>query len=98
MSEATAQAHPGSAPGGTVFDIGYQPYTGLREGRSRGLRAIFKDGVRTALGFGRGGRAKILPGFCMLALSALGLVFAIVAAAANAMGGPGGAEKAGIPS
>ena len=98
MSEAIAQAQPGSAHGGTVFDIGYQPYTGLREGRSRGRRAIFKDGVRTALGFGRGGRAKILPWFCIVALSALGLVFAIVAAAANAMGGPGGAEKAGIPS
>jgi ABC-2 type transport system permease protein len=98
MSEAIAQAQPGSAHGGTVFDIGYQPYTGLREGRSRGRRAIFKDGVRTALGFGRGGRAKILPWFCIVALSALGLVFAIVAAAANAMAGPGAAEKAGIPS
>ena len=88
---------PGSAHGGTVFDIGYQPYTGVREGRSRGRRAIFKDGVRTALGIGRGGRAKILPWLFIVALSALGLVFAIVAAAANAMGGPGGADKAGIP-
>src|SRR5687768_4922231 len=98
MSEAIAQARPGSAHGGTVFDIGYQPYTGVREGRSRGRRAIFKDGVRTALAFGRGGRAKILPWFFIVALSALGLVFSIVAGAVNAMGGPGGAEKAGIPS
>lgn len=98
MSEATAQTEPGSAHGGTVFDIGYQPYTGVREGRSRGRRAIFTDGVRTALGIGRGGRAKILPWLFIVALSALGLVFAIVAAAANAMGGPGGAEKAGIPT
>ena len=98
MSEAIAQAQPGSAHGGTVFDIGYQPYTGVREGRSRGRRAIFNDGVRTALGIGRGGRAKILPWFFIVALSAVGLVLSIVAAAANAMGGPGGAEKAGIPS
>ena len=98
MTEAIAEGQPGSAHGGTVFDIGYQPYTGVREGRSRGRRAIFTDGVRTALGIGRGGRAKILPWLFIVALSALGLVFAIVAAAANAMGGPGGAEKAGIPT
>ncbi len=98
MSEAIAQAQPGSAHGGTVFDIGYQPYTGVREGRSRGRRAIFKDGVRTALGFGRGGRAKVLPWFFIVALSAIGLVFAIVAAAANTMGGPGTAAKVDIPS
>ena len=36
--------------GGTVFDIGYQNYAGAREGRGRGRFAIFKDGVRTALG------------------------------------------------
>jgi ABC-2 type transport system permease protein len=98
MSEAIAPAQPGSAHGGTVFDIGYQPYTGAREGRSRGRRAIFKDGVRTALAFGRGGREKILPWLFIVALSALGLVFSIVAGVANTMGGPGGAEKAGIPS
>ena len=28
--------------GGTVFDIGYQRYTGIREGRGRGRIAIFK--------------------------------------------------------
>lgn len=98
MTEAIAQGQPGSAHGGTVFDIGYQPYTGVREGRSRGRRAIFTDGVRTALGIGRGGRAKILPWLFIVALSALGLIFSIVAAAANAMGGPGSAEKAGIPT
>jgi hypothetical protein len=98
MSEAIAEAEPDTTHGGTVFDIGYQPYTGVREGRSRGRRAIFKDGIRTALAFGRGGRAKILPWFFIVALSALGLVLSIVAAAVNTMGGPGGADKAGIPS
>jgi hypothetical protein len=98
MSDAIAEAQPGSTHGGTVFDIGYQPYTGTREGRARGRRAIFKDGVRTALALGRGGRAKVLPWLFIIALSGLGLVFSIVAAAANAMGGPGTAEKANIPS
>ena len=83
---------------GTVFDIGYQRYTDAREGRGRSRRAIFKDGVRIALGLGRGGRAKILPWFFIIALSALGLVFAIVAGAANGLGGPGTAEKVNLPS
>ena len=83
---------------GTVFDIGYQRYSGEREGRGRARRAIFKDGLRIALGFGRGPRAKILPWFFVSVLSAIGLVFAIVAGAANRLGGPGTAERANLPS
>jgi ABC-2 type transport system permease protein len=83
---------------GTVFDIGYQRYTGAREGRGRALRAVFKDGVRTALGFGRGSRAKILPWLFIGLLSAIALVMAIVAGAANTMGGEGAAERIDLPS
>jgi len=83
---------------GTVFDIGYQRYTEAREGRRRSRRAIFKDGVRIALGLGRGGRAKILPWFFIVVLSVLGLGFALVAGAANRLGGPGTAEKVHLPS
>lgn len=89
-------AHGGST--GTVFDIGYQPYTGRREGRGRSRLAIFKDGFRTALGFGRGARAKILPWFFIGVLSAIALVMAIIAGAAERMGGPGTAERANLPS
>ena len=49
--------------------------------------------MRIALGLGRGGRAKILPWFFIVVLSVMGLVFAIVAGAANRLGGPGTAEK-----
>src|SRR5688500_5532549 len=84
--------------GGTVFDIGYQRYTGQREGRGRARRAIYKDGLRTALGLGRGPRAKILPWFFIGVLTVIGLVFAIVAGAANRLGGPGTAERANLPS
>ena len=84
--------------GGTVFDIGYQRYTGVREGRWRGRLAVFKDGVRTALGLGRGGKAKILPWFFLSVLSAMGLLFAIMAGAANRFGGPGAAEQANLPT
>lgn len=83
---------------GTVFDIGYQRYTDAREGRGRSRRAIFKDGVRIALGFGRGGRAKILPWFFIGVLCVIGLGFALVAGAANRLGGPGTAEKVHLPS
>jgi len=83
---------------GTVFDIGYQRYTDKREGRARSRRAVFKDGLRISLGLGRGGRAKILPWFFIAVLSIIGLVFAIVAGAADRLGGPGTAERINLPS
>lgn len=94
----TLTTPPTPAPGGTVFDIGYQPYTGRREGRGRSRLAIFKDGFRTALGFGRGARAKVLPWFFIGVLTAIALVMAIVAGAAERIGGPGTAERANLPS
>jgi ABC-2 type transport system permease protein len=83
---------------GTVFDIGYQRYSGQREGRGRGRLAVYKDGLRTALGLGRGGRAKILPWFFIAVLSAIALVMALVAGAAERLGGPGTAERINLPS
>jgi ABC-2 type transport system permease protein len=83
---------------GTVFDIGYQSYTGEREGRGRGRKAVYKDGIRTALGLGRGPRAKVLPWFFMIVLVMIALVFAIVAGAIDANAGPGSAERMNIPS
>ena len=79
---------------GTVFDIGYQRYTGAREGRGRSRLAVFRDGVRTALGLGRGGRAKILPWFFITLLSFLAVIFLLVAAAAERMGS--GGQESGI--
>jgi ABC-2 type transport system permease protein len=82
--------------GGTVFDIGYQRYTGPREGRSRARVAVFKDGVRTALGLGRGARAKVLPWFFIATLVSIALIMALVAGAALRFGGPSAAEN--LPS
>jgi ABC-2 type transport system permease protein len=73
---------------GTVFDIGYQRYDGPRQGRGRGRRAIFKDGIRIALGIGRGGRAKILPWSFIGLLTAIAFIMALVAGAALRLGGP----------
>jgi ABC-2 type transport system permease protein len=97
-AQTITQDESPSARGGTVFDTGYRSYTGRREGRGRGRRAIFKDGLRTALGLGRGGRAKVLPWLFIAVLSVIGLVFAIVAGAADRLGGPGTAERVNLPS
>lgn len=86
----------GPPPTGTVFDIGYQRYTGVREGVGRSRRAIFKDGVRIALGMGRGGRAKLLPWAFIIILGSIGLILALVAGAMARLGGPKAA--AGVPS
>src|SRR5215210_6816541 len=83
---------------GTVFDIGYQRYTGEREGRSRGRKAVFKDGLRAALGFGRGARALVLPWFFIAVLSAIATVMALIAGAAERMAGPGAAERFDFPT
>ena len=82
---------------GTVFDIGYQRYEGAREGRNRATVAVFKDGLRIALGLGRPPRAKVLPWFFIGVLNAVALVMAIVIGAANRLGGPGTAERANLP-
>jgi len=97
MTPETTGRPDGAAPrGGTVFDIGYQRYTGPREGRRRGRRAVFKDGVRTALGFGRGVRAKVLPWSFIGILGFVALIMALVAGAADRLGGPGTSEQ--LPS
>ena len=74
---------------GNRFRHRVSAYTGRREGRSRSRNAIYKDGLRTALGLGRGARAKILPWFFISVLSAIALVMALIAGAADRIGGPG---------
>jgi len=83
---------------GTVFDIGYQRYTGVREGRGRGRRAVFRDGIRAALGFGRGGRAMLLPWLFISLLSGIALILAMIAGAAERMDGPGAVERLNLPT
>ena len=65
-------------PQGELFDIGYQRYDGPREGRPRARRTIFEDGMRTILGIGRGGRAKILPALLFLSAIIPALVFVLI--------------------
>ena len=64
---------------GEVFDLGYQRYTGPREGRMRARKALWVNGVRTSLGLGRGVRSKILPALLFVAVMAPALIFVIIA-------------------
>jgi ABC-2 type transport system permease protein len=83
---------------GTVFDIGYQSYTGIREGRRRSRLAIFKDGLRIAMGIGRGGRAKVFPWFFIGLLSFIAVIMALMAGAVERLDGPGGTQRLDLPT
>ena len=96
VQAATPAPVPNSGAAGTVFDIGYQRYTGDREGRNRSRRAVFKDGVRAALGLGRGHRAKTLPWFFIGVMALIALIMALIAGAAKRLSGPDAAAE--LPS
>ena len=66
---------------GEVYDIGYQRYEGVREGRTRTRKALWINGVRTALGLGRGWQSKALPALLFLGLMIPALVLMILASA-----------------
>ena len=75
-----------------VFDLGYQRYTGPREGRNRARLALFENGVRTVLGIGRGGRAKILPVGLFLAVMTPAVVFVTILAFLDPLAGDDAAD------
>ena len=70
-------------PHGEVFDLGYQHYDGPREGRMRARKALWVDGVRTALGLGRGTLAKALPALLFVAVMIPALVAVLIASVAD---------------
>lgn len=70
--------HPGSS--GVIHDLGYRRYDGPRLGRPGILRALFWHSLRSAFGFGRGGKAKIVP-IAMFAILCLPAVVNAVAVA-----------------
>lgn len=63
MTQPAARAETGR-----IFDLGYQPYQGPRQGRARARMALYSTSLRQAFGIGRGGRAKIIP-FSLLGLA-----------------------------
>ncbi len=59
---------------GVIHDIGYRPYGGPRLGRWGIVRGLLRHGALSTFGFGRSGKAKVLP----FALLVLALVPAVV--------------------
>ena len=68
---------------GRVYDLGFRRYEGPREGRRRAVLAVYKDGLRTAAGLGRGGRAKVVPWLFVGASLIPALVLALIAGAVD---------------
>ena len=66
-------------PRGEVFDLGYQHYTGPRQGRMRARKAVWVNGVRTALGLGRGWTSKVPPVMLFIAVMFPAVVISIAA-------------------
>ena len=75
----TAQAETG----GTIYDIGYRRYDGPRLGRGGAIGAVVGAGVRAVFGFGRSGRAKVIPWGTFI----LAVMPAIVAVAVRVLAG-----------
>ncbi len=87
-----------TAQTGQVYDTGFRRYLGPREGRRRARMGVYRDGLRAALGIGRGGRAKILPWIFIGSMVVTGLVMALLAGLANRIGGEGTSAELNLPS
>jgi ABC-2 type transport system permease protein len=77
-----------SGPGGSIYDLGYQRYTGARLGRRAARTALFRSTLKAAFGIGRGGRAKIAP-ITLGGLAVLPAILAVGIAALAAQAGGG---------
>ncbi|MBM3933863.1 MAG: ABC transporter permease [SAR202 cluster bacterium] len=64
---------------GELFDIGYRRYDGPREGLWRARQTLWTNGIRTALGIGRGMRAKILPLLLLIGVVGPAVITVIIA-------------------
>jgi ABC-2 type transport system permease protein len=82
---------------GRVYDLGFRRYEGPREGLRRSLLAVYKNGLRSALGLGRGGRAKIVPWLFISAALIPALVMALIAGAVD-RAAPGFDPAKSLPS
>jgi len=69
------------APGaGVIHDIGYQTYDGPRLGRWKIAAALSWHSLRSAFGFGRGAKAKIVPVITFVIMCAPAVINAVIMA------------------
>ncbi|MDR2983627.1 MAG: ABC-2 transporter permease, partial [Nocardiopsaceae bacterium] len=73
------------APGaGVIHDIGYQTYEGQRFGRGQIALALCWHSLRSAFGFGRGAKAKIVPVLTFAIMCAPAVINAVIMALGQA--------------
>jgi ABC-2 type transport system permease protein len=72
-----------SAETGVIHDIGYRRYTGRRLGRTQIIRALYWHSLRSAFGFGRGAKAKIVPVITFVVICLPAVVSAVSVARGN---------------
>ncbi len=68
------------APRGTIYDIGYRPYEGLRLGRRFAIWSLYLLSLRSAFGLGRGALPKVLA-FGLVILAFIPAIVQVVLAA-----------------
>src|SRR5579863_5159845 len=83
MPADTPTATTGAAAG-VIHDLGYRRYDGPRLGRAQMVRALAWHSFRSAFGFGRGAKAKIVPVIVMIAICLPAVVNAFAMSRGNA--------------
>ena len=71
---------PEAAPGGAIYDLGYQGYEGSRLGRTYALWSLYLLSVRNSFGIGRGALPKVLAFTLVLLAHALAIIQLILGA------------------
>ena len=84
MAAETSGTGRPPATGGVIHDLGYQRYDGPRLGRRRIVAALAWHSFRSAFGFGRGAKAKIVPVIVMIAICLPAIVNAFAMSRGNA--------------
>jgi len=91
VAASDTQPTVASGPGGSIYDLGYQGYHGLRMPRRAVVAALFWQTLRACYGIGRGARAKIAP-FALAGLALIPAILAVGIAALIAQAGPAGSR------
>jgi ABC-2 type transport system permease protein len=72
---------PEERAAGTIYDIGYQHYDGVRLGRANAIRTLIGFSFNAAFGHGRGQKAQIIPFLvCVLVIAPTFIQIAMAAA------------------
>lgn len=77
---------------GSIYDLGYRRYDGPRLGRRHAVASLVRHSLRSVLGLGRGGRAKVLPMICI----GMPAVIAVLLVGVRALAARGGLDSAAI--